>query len=246
MDPWPFIPEADLVPYGCIEVDAPRGLLVLAPHPDDEVFGCGGLVARACDRGLPVRVIVLTDGSAAGDAGVRQRESLLAARALAGAAPPPVLEFWRHRDRGLQPDAALVARLAAAIDRMRPSWLLAPSPFEVHPDHRATCVAAIEAAAGHDLQLGFYEVGQPLLAGAFVDIGPVMARKRAAMSVFASQNAVQRYDQQVEALNRLRAYTLGPGVVHAEALWFPADPARRTVAGVLAELHQRLARRLGL
>jgi LmbE family N-acetylglucosaminyl deacetylase len=39
-------------------------VLVVAPHPDDETLGCGGMIAAACDAGRPVFVLVLTDGSA--------------------------------------------------------------------------------------------------------------------------------------------------------------------------------------
>ncbi len=40
------------------------GLLVLAPHPDDETLGFGGLVAAYRERGKPVQVVVVTDGDA--------------------------------------------------------------------------------------------------------------------------------------------------------------------------------------
>lgn len=39
-------------------------MLVLAPHPDDETLGCGGLLARAADQGLRPRVAFLTNGAA--------------------------------------------------------------------------------------------------------------------------------------------------------------------------------------
>src|SRR5580704_16937481 len=38
-------------------------LLVLAPHPDDESLGCGGLIADCQARGQPVYVLILTDGA---------------------------------------------------------------------------------------------------------------------------------------------------------------------------------------
>ena len=38
-------------------------LLVLAPHPDDESLGCGGLIAEHHARGHDVHVLVLTDGT---------------------------------------------------------------------------------------------------------------------------------------------------------------------------------------
>jgi LmbE family N-acetylglucosaminyl deacetylase len=39
-------------------------LLIVAPHPDDEVLGCGGLMATAAAQGIPVRVVYLTCGDA--------------------------------------------------------------------------------------------------------------------------------------------------------------------------------------
>jgi LmbE family N-acetylglucosaminyl deacetylase len=40
-----------------------RPVLVIAPHPDDETLGCGGLIAEYQARGQPMHVLVLTDGS---------------------------------------------------------------------------------------------------------------------------------------------------------------------------------------
>jgi LmbE family N-acetylglucosaminyl deacetylase len=37
-------------------------VLILAPHPDDESLGCGGIIAACCEAGRPPFVIVLTDG----------------------------------------------------------------------------------------------------------------------------------------------------------------------------------------
>src|SRR5436305_151818 len=37
-------------------------ILVLAPHPDDEVLGAGGVLREAVRRGLPTRVVFLTNG----------------------------------------------------------------------------------------------------------------------------------------------------------------------------------------
>ncbi len=39
-------------------------LLVVAPHPDDETLGCGGLLLQHRRAGLPARIVFLTDGSA--------------------------------------------------------------------------------------------------------------------------------------------------------------------------------------
>lgn len=39
-------------------------LVVVAAHPDDETLGCGGLIVQAAARGVEVRIIAVTDGSA--------------------------------------------------------------------------------------------------------------------------------------------------------------------------------------
>ncbi|HQQ79461.1 MAG TPA: PIG-L family deacetylase, partial [Thermoanaerobaculia bacterium] len=55
--------ERALVPYEASRFDA-RRVLVLAPHPDDEVFGCGGALADLASRGATIDVLLVTDGAA--------------------------------------------------------------------------------------------------------------------------------------------------------------------------------------
>lgn len=244
---WPTEPE--LVPYTPLDLGAVEALLVLAPHPDDEVFGCGGLLALAAQRGARLRIVVATDGVAGGDASMREQECRAAAHVLLGAAADDALDFWRLPDRGLEPDDALRTRVAALLQAFAPSVVVVPSPFEVHPDHRALCRAAVEAVAAlpaNAAQLMFCEIGQPLLANALVDITPVVALKQAAMGCFTSQLAGQRYDEQILALNRYRAYTLGPSVTHAEA-YLRLDPGDGvwTLQRVVDEVADALHRRVG-
>ncbi len=56
--------ETDIIPY---HVSSPPGerVLVLAPHPDDETFGCGGTIRLLLSAGRQVRVIFLTSGDKA-------------------------------------------------------------------------------------------------------------------------------------------------------------------------------------
>ena len=243
---WQSIPEPDLVPYGAVSLLPVRSLLVLAPHPDDEVFGCGGTLALAASQGVDARVAVVSDGAQGGDAAARQLECRHAAGALGYDRDASALRFWGLPDRALAPDAALVERIRQALQAQGPQWLLAPSPFEVHPDHRAVCLAAIAAAAGRQVTLGFYEIGQPLMPSLLVDITSVLALKQQALDCFPSQLASQRYDEHILGLNRYRAYTLGPAVSHAEAYWFPDRDDAGETPGVYRALQGLLARRLGV
>src|SRR5690349_12478109 len=91
------IPEAEAIPFEPLNLRGER-LLVLAPHPDDEVIGCGGLVALHLREGRAVRVVVATDGGQAGEPAERQRESRAALASLGGGAE---IEFLNFPDRAL-------------------------------------------------------------------------------------------------------------------------------------------------
>jgi len=61
-------------------------ILVLAAHPDDEILGMGGTIARHTDSEDEVRIVVVTDGSSTqypGDAAIRERKESEALRAAA-------------------------------------------------------------------------------------------------------------------------------------------------------------------
>src|SRR5947208_7699287 len=90
------MPEAEAIPFEPQDLRGER-LLVLAPHPDDEVIGCGGLLALHLAEGRKVHVVVATDGAQAGDA-VQRRSESRAAVALLGDA---TIEFLGYPDREL-------------------------------------------------------------------------------------------------------------------------------------------------
>lgn len=199
-----------------------RKVLVFAPHPDDEVFGCGGALALLREQQVPITVIIVTNGAAGGadPAGtlveVRAEESRTAARLL-GLSDPV---FWGCPDRSLAYGEQLIERLAELIRSEDTDLVLFPSPTELHPDHQALAFAGIEALRrlGGTLRAAFYEVNLPLPnPNLLIDISQVADRKMAAMRCFTSQLKEQPYDSRIEGLNRFRAYFLGPSVHSAEA-----------------------------
>ncbi len=211
-----------LVPYQAVAEISGSSVLVLAPHPDDEVFGCGGAIMRHVDRGVPVRVAVVSDGGhGVSDENLaayilqRQSESVAAAKVLGYGVPI----FWHYRDREIQYGEKLVQEILAAIGNAGADLMYAPSIFEIHPDHRALGMAAVEAVRrrGKGLRLALYEVGMPLRPNQLLDISNLAERKMAAMKCFVSQNEKQRYDLDIAALNRYRTYTLPASVTAAEA-----------------------------
>ena len=53
--------EIDILPYQTTSLVGEK-VIVFAPHPDDETFGCGGAIAAHCKHGDQVKVIILTNG----------------------------------------------------------------------------------------------------------------------------------------------------------------------------------------
>lgn len=225
--------EPDLIPYSASTGIAARTVLVLAPHADDEVFGCGGALALHAATGARIHVVILTDDTDPEAARVRRAESLSAAHVLGHGDPM----FWGIPDRSLAATPALVRRVADLLRETGADLVYAPSPFEVHPDHRQASQAAAGAVAdvGGELRLAFYEVGNTLRPNMLVDITPVLARKRRAMRSFASQLARQNYLRHINALNEYRTYTLPPAVQAAEAFWLVT--AGEIADGLLAPQH---------
>ena len=214
--------EADIVPYQLSDIPSAQSVLVFAPHPDDEVFGCGGAVALHHQAGHSVHVVLLTagdfnttDGRDAAYAKVRLQESDAAAKLLGIS----TVECWAIADRSVAYGETLVGRVMAAIESLNADVVYAPSLWESHPDHRATAMAVVEAMRrlGGSRHLMLYELSAPSRPNRLLDVSPVWAIKTQAMACFASQNTVLAYPEFVESLNRYRAMTLGASVRYVEA-----------------------------
>ena len=222
--------EAEAIPYEPALLRGER-LLVLAPHPDDEVIGCGGVVAQHLRERRDVRVVVATDGGAAGDAAARQEESR---RGLAILGDVASIEFLGIPDRQLEE----LPQLKDILLSHRPDLILVPAPIEIHPDHLALARIFCELIQRDENLFGdlavtrvaFYEVGQPLRPNALVDISDVADAKYAAIAEHRSQLEKRDYVAYARGLNAYRAMTLPAGTRFAEAYYVVDLPLLRTTS----------------
>lgn len=194
---------------------SPGRALVLAPHPDDESLGCGGLLAAKTQAGIPCLAVILTDGrhgvstprdtpNSQGDvAALRQGECLAAARELGLALPPIFLGCEDGSLSHLAPPEreALVQRLAAVLREFQPEEIYLPNPCDCHPDHEACLGLAGQALAlaEHQAQVYGYFIwafwclswhwrrGKRLTPLLRLNISGAVERKRRAMHCHASQ-----------------------------------------------------------
>ena len=146
--------------------------LIVAPHPDDETFGCGGLIRLKRAAGVPVRVILFTDGEAVAsglgeESGIvvaaRHREFTAACQALG--LESEALRFL-HLPDGRLPHpgktgfAEAVKAVAKEIKSFAPGEIYCPHLLDVRPDHIAATLMTREAVriSGRNSAMFYYPV----------------------------------------------------------------------------------------
>lgn len=185
--------------------------LVIAPHPDDEVFGCGGLIAlkRACQA--PVDVLYLTSGEAAHNECCHMNLAKLGevrrAQARTAAAALGITEdhlHWLNMLDGSVPKQNVpefniaVDGVAGILRKTGPDELYCPHPLDCWPDHEAAnrIVLAALKKSGRPVAVRFYLVWswynmplrrlfRPGLGKAYsIDISAVLDAKKAAVNTY--------------------------------------------------------------
>ncbi len=232
--------EHELVPFKP-EVLRGEKLLVLAPHPDDEIIGSGGLIAQHIRERREVRVVIITDGGAAGpegDAGYRQKRRVESIEGLQrlGATEP---RFLGIPDREIADRSGELQRaIREELEQFRPDLVIVPSPLEVHPDHLAAARALSDLIQSSAMSLGdlalcrvaFCEISQPFRPNVLVDITDVAEEKYEAIRAHQSQVDIRDYESYARGLNQFRAMTLPPECRFAEGYWVAPLAALHTTA----------------
>ncbi len=137
-----------------------KPLLVIAPHPDDETLGAGGLIARQRLQGIDVLVAAVTDGErafpgAAGLATARRKEQAHALDRL-GASENSIIRFGLPDGAVESHENELVAKLTSLISA--DTHVVAPWRGDFHADHGACGRAAklVASRAGATLTWYFF------------------------------------------------------------------------------------------
>ncbi len=231
--------EDQLIPYVSSDLTG-RRVLALAPHPDDETIGCGGALALHADAGDPVKVVFMTNGARGDMSGREERSRYIRlrrseARAACARLGVTDLVFWPCEDRALARAREAVAWLTDLLDGFGPDLVYAPSPLEIHPDHRAGAALVQEAARACDaaFDVALCEVSHPLFVNTLVDITPVLDRKKAAIREYGSQLKELPYDEVCLGLSRYRSLTLPGPATHAEGFFLESAERIRSI-GVFA------------
>jgi LmbE family N-acetylglucosaminyl deacetylase len=194
--------------------------LVIAPHPDDEVLGCGGVLARLADAGKATHVAIVTEGRApqytAAHAATLGKETR-AAQALLGITdvhyiglPAAALDQVAH--------AAVNSLIAELVTSVAPDTLFVPFGGDVHLDHQLVFASAMVAARPnretYPVRILAYEtmsetnwnapgISPAFVPNVFIDISTTLDRKLAAMAAYKSQVRPLPSERSIEALAAL-------------------------------------------
>jgi LmbE family N-acetylglucosaminyl deacetylase len=195
-------------------------ILVVAPHPDDEVLGPGGTIARHADEGREVYVVIVThaDPSIFPDYSLEEgRGEAVRADEILGVRKTLFLEGFPAALLDTLPQSSINAAIQDVVDQVEPEVLLVPFPGDLHVDHRKVAEAAMVAARPGRTHLvrevWAYEtvsethwswgLGPPFQANAYVDISRFLETKLEAAAEFRSQLRSFPHERSVEALRAL-------------------------------------------
>jgi len=203
-------------------------VLVIATHPDDEVFGCGGSIARHVGQGDEVHVLVVTRGvpELFPPAQIEEtRREMRAAHNILGVTGTHYLDFPAPRL-----DTVPGHEVADAIRRhfmeLQPQVVYLPHRGDIHSDHRsvyyATLVAARPINGCSVYRLLSYETlsetewappsgSDAFVPTVFVDINQYLDAKLEAAKCYHSQLKESPHPRSLEAITlqaRLRGSTV--------------------------------------
>lgn len=181
-----------------------RSTVILSPHPDDETLGCGGLIAKQRQQGVPVLVVAVTDGENAYP-GLSDPQTLATERMQEQTAALASLGVDGNSILRLAlPDSGLSGREDDIAASLAPhvsgdTLLVAPWVGDFHPDHEACGRAAerVSAATGAELLYYFFwtwhrgtpETIERLRLERLMLSGDELKRKQLALDAHATQLA---------------------------------------------------------
>lgn len=216
-------------------------VLVVAPHPDDEVLGCGGTIRRMVVQGEAVTVAIVTKGTPLYPA-AQVRKVRAEARKASERLGVGKLLFLDLPVTTLHliPEHELNPVFSKLVETTRPDVVLLPFPGDRHEDHRqvfdAMMVAMRPDGRRHRVgRIACYETvsethwAAPGVEAVFepnwyVDITGTLPDKLAAMREYESQLAEgipARSIEAIESLARFRGSVVGRGA--AEGFWIARD-----------------------
>ena len=206
-----------------------KRILVFAAHPDDDLIGCGGSLAKHVKLRNHVSVCYVSSGESGSLehskkelARIREDEAKKAAEIIGF----KDIIFLRNRDGYLEYNEPNLTQLVELIRKKQPHIVYVHHHLDAHEDHKVTSRLVNEAIARAAVPMFqeykgepwsvetvlAYEVWTPLFEFNYVeDISEFVSLKIAALRKHQSQIKIIRYDEAAEGLARYRGAMTGRG-----------------------------------
>ncbi|MCA1028630.1 PIG-L family deacetylase [Cytobacillus kochii] len=190
----------------------PKGtkILVFAPHQDDEILGCGGILRKHILSGDKVYVIYMTDGRKGCPSHIETKDISAVRKNEAMASCEKIgideMEFAPFRDGGLRLTKEARTYVMKQIIKINPDIIYTPHPNEPHPDHKECTNIVVDAVdlTGITTNIYFYEVWNFLKPTHLVNITDVIKDKIEALREYSSQLFNHDYETMIKSLNSYR------------------------------------------
>jgi len=128
-----------------------KNILVIAPHPDDEVLGCGGIMSKYVKRGKNVYVVIVTNGHLGApelytkEGTAKVRTEAKSSHKFLGIRETFFLDF-PVLNLVSQPSYKLSMAFGSIINEFQIDTMYIPHRGDIHEDHRVTFEASLVAA----------------------------------------------------------------------------------------------------
>jgi LmbE family N-acetylglucosaminyl deacetylase len=220
-----------------------HSVLILVAHPDDEVLGCGGTIAKLAEQGAIIHVAFLADGVSSRkgrdtDVQIELRSRRAAAQKACDILGVKSVSFGDFPDNRMDtiPLLEIIQAVETLIAKHRPEMVFTHHAGDVNVDHRRmheAVAAACRPQCGHPVNtLLCFEVPSSTewqLPGSapvftpnwFIDISSTLARKLTALEAYAEELRTwphPRSAQGVEHLAHWRGATVGVNAAEAFVL----------------------------
>ncbi len=195
----------------------PKRILVIAPHPDDEILGCGGTIIKAVKNKSKVAVLYLTSGDS--ENGIREKE----AEKVCNYLKINKYYFLRLQDH-LELSGKNINKIIKILDDFKPDFIFINHDQDGDNDHKISYRLAMEASWRYNSisqknklkGILLYEVHTPMDEYQIVeDISNLIDEKMKIMAFYKSQIKKSRVDLAIKGLNRYRG-TIHEGLDFAE------------------------------
>jgi LmbE family N-acetylglucosaminyl deacetylase len=187
-------------------------ILVIAPHQDDEVIGCGGTLVKNVKAGKHMEIVFCTH-----DTAERMQEAQKAAVIIGSKKN----HFMQFPIRTLSGNKDFYNNLALVINKVEPDVLFMPFLFDKHDDHRAITQAIIDIKKDINLNLVIYSyaVWSPLNPNCLFDISAHWELKKQAIECYKTQIATRDYIKIAQGLNQYWGELKEHGMNYAETFF---------------------------